>query len=370
MTTKKKKNQKLNKISLIISITLVLIAFFLKKPLVLRPIIWLIALFILALNIKKTNSLKNSTFIVTILCIIFLSFILDAITVITLKRIPIFAYNIINSENARVYKGIAVRVWQCDKENYDDLIVAPFYKKGYMCDADDLAAMDINSFLNSAVENYDDYKNMYIKIKGKISKKNGQNYLEMRPYETSDITVNGYVNFADNITLRIVFPNNSHELDDYDVYDEITIVGLVKNLEKENEKNYIYMSDSRVVSEINLNEFTITATPEKECTGKNLIYTSDDNKIYLYCLEDIIVNYADDNKYEIATALSSNKLTIDNLKVNPKEILVDDETNNTIYQYDDYSIMFCNPETSEDIIIGNKNMKFDSVTCDIKIEQE
>lgn len=371
MTTKKQKNQKLNKISLIISILFLILAIILQKPLVIRPILWLIAILLLAFNIKKTKKIKSSTFIITILVILFASIALDGIVVIQFKRIPIFAYNIINSKNARVYNGIGVRVWQCDKEDYNDLIAVPFYKKGYMCNADDMPAMEANSFLNSVVENYDDYKNMYIKIKGKISKKNGQNYIEMRPYENTDITINGYVNFADNITLRILFPNNSHDLDDYDIYDEITIIGIVKNLEQENEKYIIYMYDSKVVSEINLKEFSITATPEEKCqTEKNLIYTSDNQKVYTYCLSQIVVSYADGNKYEIASSLSSNKLTTDDLKKDPLDIKTDEKTKNTIYQYEDYSVMYCNPETSEDIIIGNKNMKFDSVTCDIKIEEQ
>ena len=68
------------------------------------------------------------------------------------------------------------------------------------------------------------------------NKKNGQNYIEMQPYETNSITVNGYVTFADNITLKIVFKDNTQELDYYDVYDEITIVGIIKNIEADKDR--------------------------------------------------------------------------------------------------------------------------------------
>lgn len=369
MTKQKKNTTKLNKQVIIISIILMIIAFTLRTPLVLRPILWIVAIIILAIDIKATKKVKTSKLLLIIVALFLVSIILDGITVITLKRIPVFAYNIVNTEKTRVYNGIGIRVWQCDKNDFSNLIVDPFYKKGYMCDAEDIAAIDANSFLNSVVENYEDYKNTYIKIKGKISKKNGQNYIEMKPYETTNITLNGYVNFADNITLRILFQNNTDELDSYDVYDEITVVGIVKNLDKENEKYIIYMYDSKVVSNMNLNEYEITATSEKKCSKeKTMIYSNEANSISTYCLEEIIVSYGDGNKYELATALSANKITIENLKANPIEIKQNEETKDTLYRFDNYSILFCNPETSKEIIIGNKNMTFSSVTCQTKVE--
>lgn len=369
-----KKNCKRNKsnynIYILISILIIIISFLIYKPLVLRPILIIIAILIFSYVVRKKYKLKNSSTIITILILVFISIILDTIAVVTLNRIPIFAYNIITNKNVRVYNSIGIRVWQCDKDDYNNLIVDPFYKKGYMCDAENMEALEVNSFLNSVVENYKDYKNMYLKINGKISKKNGQNYIEMKPYESTDITVNGYVNFADNITLRIIFQENASELDDYDIYDEITIVGIIKNLEQENDKYIVYMYDSKVVSKIDLKEYTITATAEKKCSQeKTLIYSNETNDVYLYCLEDVIVSYKD-NKYEIATALSANKLNIDNLKDDPEDIEINEENQDTIYRFENYSVLFCNSETSKDIIIGNKNMKFSSVTCNIKDNQE
>lgn len=370
MKKQKKKATKLNKPVFIIAILLMITAFLLRTPLVLRPILWTIAILLLAINIKVTKKSKTSTMLVYIILFFLISIVIDGIMVITLKRIPVFAYNIISTEKTRVYNGIGIRVWQCDKKDFSNIIVDPFYKKGYMCDAEDIAAIDANSFLNSVIENYEDYKNTYIKIKGKISKKNGQNYIEMKPYETTNITVNGYVNFADNITLRILFPNNTNELDSYDVYDEITVVGIIKNMEKEQENYIIYMYDSKVVSNINLKEYEITATAEKKCSEeKKIIYNNEVNTVSTYCLEEIIITYADDNKYELSTALSSNKINIENLKENPLEINQNEETGDTLYRFNNYSILFCNPNTSKEIIIGNKTMKFSSVTCTSKVEE-
>lgn len=364
------KQFKLNAPMLLISIILFIITFIIKNGLAIRPILWIISIILLIINVTINNKFKKTTIIFLLVLSFLISIALDGIISITFKRIPVFSYNIISTNNSRVYNGIGIRVWQCDKNNYDNLIVDPFYNKGYLCDAKDIDVVDSNSFLNSVVENYNDYKNSYVKIKGKISKKTGQNYIEMRPYETTNITVNGYVTFADNITLRIIFKNSEEVLDNYDVYDEITIVGIIKNLENNSNKYIIYMYDSKVVSDINLNEYTISATQEQKCSIEpNILYSSDTNNIYSYCLEEIIVSYGENNKYELSNALSSNKIKIEDLYKNPKEIINNEDNENKIYRFDNYSVLVCDKNTSKDIIIGNKKMSFKDVSCQTKIEE-
>ncbi len=371
--TKTKKNSekkiKINLIFLIISIVMIVSAIIMKENLAIRTVLWITSVLLLTLNIGISNKLKKTVSLI-LMCIFFIiSVIADGIIVITLKTIPIFSYNIISTEKSIVYNALGVRVWQCDKNNFKDIIVDPFNKKGYMCDAEDISAIDSNSFLNSVVTNYDDYKNNYVKITGKISKKTGQNYIEMRPYKASDITVNGYVEFADNITLRIIFNNNEPKLDEYDVYDEITIVGIVKNLEQESSKYVIYMYDNKVVSNINLNEYTITVTTEKKCSDELIpVYSNESINIYSRCLEEVIISYPDNN-YELQNALSSNKITINELYENSDEIETYPEDERKIYRYDNYSVLVCDQTKSKDIIIGNKKMSFDDATCKLKVEQ-
>lgn len=369
MKEEQKKTFNINIFVLVISIVLIAISIYIKSAHFLRPILIVLAIILIALNVGISNKLKKTTTISFIITLIIIFLVIDGVIVIVFNRIPIFAYNIISTENTRVYNSIGVRVWQCDKNDFDNLIVDPFYKKGYMCNAKDIDVIDSNSFLNSIVTNYNQYKNMYVKIKGKISKKTGQNYIEMRPYENSDITINGYVNFADNITLRVIFNNNEAVLDEYDVYDEITIVGIVKNLENEANKYVVYMSDSKVVSNINLNEYVLTATTEKKCTKtKQLIYTNDTSNVYSYCLEEIIVSYPD-NKYELSAALSSNKISIEKLYDDPNKVESYEDDNRKIYRFDDYSILVCDQLLSKDIVIGNKKMSFKDIECQPKVEE-
>ena len=362
-TTKEaKKNKKVSKNLIIISIILLIISLLIKKTMAIRTILYLLSLVVLVIGIKyKRKKFKDAFFIFIVAFAAYI--ILDGIIVVTFKRIPIFSYNIITTGKTRVYNSIGVRVWQCDKDNYKDLVVDPFYNKGYICDVDEIDPIQSNSFLNSVIENYDEYKNTYVKITGKISKKNGQNSIEMQPYTTTDITVNGYVTFADNITLRILFKQSEPLLDQYDVYDEITVVGIIKNMEQSHNKYVVYMYDTKISSNINLNDYKITTVNSNKCTLSDAIYSNEKNILYKYCLEDIIVSFGEDNQYELATALSSNKITIRDLYYGAKEE-TNEEDGTVIYRLDNYSLLICDSNKSNKIVIGNAKMKFSDINCD------
>lgn len=359
----------INFIILIICIILLTTSIVINEANFIRPLMWIIAIILICINLKLKNKIKTSKIIILSLSLLTISIVVDGIIVYTFKRIPIFSYNIISTEKTVVYNSIGMRVWQCDKNKFDNLIVDPFYVNGYMCDAEDITPIDSNSFLNAVIENHSEYHNKFVKINGKISKKNGQNYIEMRPYSTSEITMNGYVEFADNITLRIIFNNSEPALDNYDIYDEITVVGIVKNIENKSNKYVIYMYDSKVVSSINLNEYTVTITSSKECLVEpKLIFKSDTQDIYTYCIEDAIISYPD-NKYELPQALSANKIAIDDLYSNSEQLEKHQDNNSTIYRFESYSILVCDQTLSKDIYIGNSAMTFNDVTCNLKVEQ-
>ena len=367
-----KKEEKIINVSLIVVISSILLlttSVFITKSTPIKPILWFVAIIILSLNLGIKNKFKKTSTLLFFLIFFIISIVTDGIIVYTFKRVPIFSYNIISTEKSRVYNSIGMRVWQCDKNNYKQLIVDPFYKNGYMCNAEDIVPIDSNSFLNAVVENYDEYRNKYVKIRGKISKKSGQNLIEMRPYTSTENSINGYINFADNITLRILFNKTEPLLDDYDVYDEITIVGIIKNIENNNSKYVIYMYDSKVVSTINLNEYAITITSSKKCLAEPILINSNEiNDIYTYCIEDAIVSYPE-HKYELPQALSSNKISIEDIYSNSDETEEDPETGNKIYRFADYSVYVCNPLQSKDIYITNQKVKFSDITCKLKVEE-
>lgn len=353
---------------LIFSIILVSISYILNEGGVLRIFLWLLGILLIILNFFKTYKSKLPTNLLLFVGLFIASIFLDGIVCMTFKKIPLFAYNIINTGDARVYNGIGIRVWKCTKDS-KELIIDPFYNKGYLCNSDSIPAIEVNSFLNSVIENYDDYKNSYIKIKGKISKKTGRNYIEMQPYETTSVTINGHVAFANNITLRILFTEAAEELDNYDMYDDITVLGIIKNLDNESNNYVIYMYESKVVSNIDLSEYKISVTEDSDCSlDTNIIYSNESVNVYTYCIDDMVITYPNDNKYELAVALSSNKITINDLLDTPIEIRKNETDDSYLYIFNDYNVLLCDTNVSKDVFIGNKKMSFDSVTCSSKVE--
>ena len=361
---KKKKTNKekfnLNKPLLLISIILVITSIMIKTSNAIRPILWILAIIVLAININKNTNYKKSKTIIISLIILFASIVIDGVIVYTFKRIPVFTYSIIKKDNNIVYSSLGMRVWQCNEDDYDTLIVDPFYKKGYMCNAKEIETIDINTFLNSVVQNHNEYKNNYVKIKGKISKKSGINSIEMKPYTETENKLNGYVEFAENITLKVIFKEENINLDSYDVYDEITIVGVVKNMENSQGNHIIYMSDTILVSSINLEEYSLTVTKEKKCSKKATeIYSNEGITINKYCLNEVLVTFPD-GQYELSSAISSHKITVDSLFKNP----IKKETganNSELYKFEDYNILVCG--NKKDIYIGHTKLKTTDIKC-------
>ncbi len=372
MAAKKKQKFTVNTRILILGLIIALIAILIKKFTPIRLILMIIAIILVTISLVQKNKiiLKHPRHILTIfLAILFISFLIDTIAVYTLSRIPIYTLSIISTEKTRVYNGIGYRVWQCNKDDYNNLIVDVFNSKGYYCDGEDIEEIDSNSFLNAVIENYDDYKNKFVKIRGKISSKTSRNSIEMKPYTENEITVNGYVNFADNITLVILFNDEEPKLDNYDVYDEILVVGKIKNIESTSNGHVIYMSDSKVVSSESYSTYTITANREYRCTPQSPYIEMDDYHVYTYCLTpDINVSFNGKN-YELASALSSGKVTIKDI-LSKTSTIEEDENGNQIYKYNNYNIVKCNEEKSMDIIIASSDTKISDVVCSLRVIDE
>ncbi len=369
MATKKKQKFTIDKRILIIGLIIALIAILINKFTPLRLILMLISTILVTISLTRQNKvfLKRPRHILTIyLIVLFVSFFIDTIAVYALSRVPIYTISIISTEKTRVYNGIGYRVWQCNKDDYKNLIVDMFNSKGYYCDGEDIEEIDSNSFLNAVIENYADYKNKFVKIRGKISSKTSRNSIEMKPYTENEITVNGYVNFADNITLVILFNEEEPKLDNYDVYDEILVVGQIKNIESTSNGHVIYMSDAKIVSSESYSTYTITANREYKCTAQSEYIEMEDYHVYTYCLTpDINVSFNGKN-YELASALSSGKVKVKDI-LSKTSTIEEDELGNKIYRYGNYNIIECNPKESMDIIITSKDATIEDITCTKKV---
>ena len=355
------KKETITKILISISLIFIILIYIINKASFIRPLLWIVSTILLTAIFRVNKKMPIIKLFAIFLCLFALSLALDGTIAALLKKIHAYSYNITTNNKTRVYNSLGVRVWQCDISK-DEYLVDVFYSKGYLCSAEDLSAIDSNAFLNSIVENYDDYHNQYVKIVGKVSKKNGQNYLEMQPYTESENKINGYVEFASNITLRAIFSPPEKELDNYDIYDEITIIGKVKNLDKSSSQYVIYMYETKVVSTISLSGYQISIVKEDKCSTKNKIFSTDTNDIYTYCLKDVLVSYPDSNN-ELIDSLSSNKILIEDLYSDPNEVLSNEDDESALYKMNDYNILVCDPEYSKDIIIGPPSLDFKSTNC-------
>jgi len=361
MKKRKKKNIDYYKYIFIVPI---IVAFVLRKPSVFRVLLCLVGIGLFVYMFFKHKSKKMLPFII-IGCLFALVF-LDGLFSLAFKRIPIFSYNITSLGDVKVYNSIGLRAWQCDKDNYKNIVVNTFDTKGYACDVSNITTVYSNTFLSTLVENYSDYKNQYVKINGKISKKNGLNYIEMQAYDKNSESLNGYVEFYTNITLRIIFDESKEELDNYDVYDNITVVGVIKNMEVDNNNYVVYMYEADVVSIKKLDNFSVSVTPDSKCDDKILLYMDTNNDVYQYCLLNIVVTYEDESKYDLNTVLSSGKMSIFDLINGYREYTKSDQDDSMLYKFDNYNILVCDEEKSNDVIIGSNKMNFNSVTCSVK----
>ena len=92
-------------------------------------------------------------------------------------------------------------------------------------------------------------------------------------------------------------------------HEVVSRIIKIKNMETNNDKRVIYMSESKIVSNIELDEYEVNAKslPKRKIKdkNKNLIYENKDNKIYTYGINDIRITFKDNLEYELSSALSS-----------------------------------------------------------------
>ncbi|MGM9834426.1 MAG: hypothetical protein ACI31M_01440 [Bacilli bacterium] len=307
------------------------------------------------------NKIKNIPLLIIIGALGML--FIDTVIAINFSRIPVFSYNIITNNNSRVYNAIGYRIWSCEGKPYK---VDKLYKLGYYCDVNDMEEMNSNAFLGEIVDNFDDYKNRYIKISGKISRKESINYIEMQAYQPNGISLNGYVNFSDNVTLRVVFKNGASELSSYDIYDNITVVGKIWYLRENNGNYVVYMDDSKIVNEMNFDNFEIITNDQNSCEmDQKLLYEAADYSLYSTCLDSVIFKFDEKNIYEISSVLSSGKISINKILDRANNKIKEDTTGTEMYIFDKFNIIKCSESTGSAIIIGNSDLTLQDAYCGI-----
>ena len=286
---------------------------------------------------------------------------LDYILVKSTDRVPVFSYVIESNENVKLYNAVGYRVWDCN----GTFVIDKLYQRSYLCDDAYIEEVDSKVFISHVVENFDELENKFVKVKGKISSITGIEYVSMQSYEETDITMNGYVTFADNITLKFKFNGGNENVSNYEVYDNAILIGRVAKLYEDNNKYEIILEDAKIIKDEIYDDFEISVTSKKECDKDDqvsLLVSESTYDIYSSCMDKIVVRYSEDLVYELSFLLTSDKLEIDDILEKANNVSYDKD-NNVLYEFDGFNILECNRDAKKQYIIGNSKLNLESGFC-------
>ncbi len=305
-----------------------------------------IGLGIILLDVCFVLNKKTNIFLIIYLPIllIIITYSIDYIKTYTLKLSPIYVLENKINNNVSIYNSVLYRVYKCEN-NY---IFDNNYKKDFPCDTKLIENIDINKLLNEPQKNYNEYKNNFIKVSGKISKINGNSTLELQEYKKSDNSINGYVEFNNSSKLIVDISNNI--INKYKVYDYITIVGLVKSYNN----NEITLVNTKIEDNDLYNNYKIEVIEKSKCDEDYSLYM---NNYYSKCINNIYIDYGIDI-YELSYAIDDGKIKIDEL-INKGTY--ESYNKNKLYKYDKFKLLAC--QNDKNYLLSN-NEKIDLSLCE------
>lgn len=313
---------------LIIGLLLIIIPFIFSSYNIFRLISVILGILIITISCIFNPNRNIYLIIILPLLLIFVTYSIDIFLYIKFSRIPIYIYEIKSNEKISTYNSFFYRIYKCDNE----LILDYGYEKKYACSNDSLEEITVNDFLLNAEESYNQYKNKFVKITGKISKISGREQIELGLYETVDNSLNGYVNFNNDYKLQV---NLNEDLTKYRIYDYVSVIGRVTSY---NNGTIILQEAYTIPSDI-YNDYTYEITLNNDT---NLVNITDN--YYLYGISTFYVKYAEDAIYELRYLLNDGKINIEDMIDNSGGEILRDEENNIIarnYNFDDFDILVC-----------------------------
>lgn len=303
---------------------------------------------------------KNNVLIRIILLIILLggAFSVDLLLVSKYTRVPIFARNIESSENVKTYNSFFYRVYDCNgKKTFDK-----GYKLSYVCDLNDLKEINIVDLLSDPKKGYNEYKEKFVNVLGKISKITGKESIELALYSKNENSLNGNVSFNLNYNLQI---NTNEDLSKYRIYDYINVYGRVSEIKKTEQGYTLVLKDTLLVPCDLYNEYSYEIVNSDTKALTNLV---SDKDYYYYGISSLNIKYDSDNIYELSYLLTDNRFTWNDLiKSSSYETLKDDEEQEIAkyYTLDKFNLLDCH--NGKKIVI-NKNYKVNKDICDLNLE--
>lgn len=271
------------------------------------------------------------------------------------NHVPILSYEIKSSDTISTYNSLLYRVYNCNGNQVFDFL----YQKNYACDTS-LAEENVNSLLAHIVNNFSEYHNKFINVKGKISGIFGSSEISMQTFETLENGINGQVTFSDNITLTILSNNAFQKVEELKIYDTLNIIGRIDEIKNNGQNKEIIMKDAIIISRNNFATYEINVIKSKSCEADlKLMSKTDEYNYYSSCLDSIYINYDHENRYELSYVLTDKRMTFEMLTQNVEK---QEYKEVDFYEYPDFHVIKC--KNSNNVIIGNGKVKSNASYCD------
>lgn len=347
------------KILLIIGLILIIVPFLVNTYSGFRLISVLLGMVLVVLWFYKRN--KNNIFFTILLFIILIigTYDLDMFLYYKFTRIPLYVIETISSDKVSVYNSIFYRIYNCDSELTFDY----GYDLSYSCSSESLSSLNINDILKDPEDLYSTYKGKFIKVEGKISKITGNDSLTLSLYELSDDTLNGYVNFNLNYNIKV---NTNESLNNYRVYDNIVVIGLVKSIDALDGVYTITLDDTLLIPDSVYDDYEISIVSGNE----GLTNLVKENDYYFYDIDEFNIIYDEENIYELSYLLLDSRLTWDDLIVIKTYKTIkneDDEELVKIYSEEEYTLLDC---ANGKKIVANRKTEVDETICDLELSSQ
>ncbi len=333
-------------IFLIIGLFLIVIPYFINVYSIYRLIS--VCLGIILVDISFIFQEKKNIFLLfyfPILLLIF-TYSIDYIKTYTLNLKSIFVIENKINEKVSIYNSLLYRVFDCDGEYIFD----NNYEDNYNCDTSLITEIDINKLLNEPKNSYHEYKNDFIKVRGKISKISGTSSIELQAYTEVDGSVNGYVKF--NETSKLIINLNGDYVSNYKIYDYIIVVGLLDSYDSKT--NTLTLTDTLIEENNIYDNYDIHVIESSKCSHELKEYV---DGVYLYCLDNIYLDYKVD-KYELSYSLKDKKVTLDSIKKGSETEVIDDKK---VFYLDKFNIISCSEDKN---IFVSKEEKINVSICE------
>ena len=340
-------------ILLILGVILLIIPFIFNDYSIVRLILLALGIFLVTLSLVFFKKRNIFLIILTPIILICLSYALDTFLFYQFNRIPLFVYEVKSSDRMRTYNSFFYRIFDCN----GDLSLDYGYINDYVCSEDDLDTIDINTFLSDPAKAYDEYKNKFVKLRGKISKLSGTASLELSPYTTADNSLNGYVNFNNNYVVRV---NVDESLSSYRIYDNITVIGRVAGEFEENNVTVINLLDTLLIPSDIYDSFSFEIVNND---NKELVSLESLQNYYLYGISSLTVKYANDAIYELSYLITDSRFTLDDIIGDASATNLYDEEEvlqAKAYELEKFNVLVCENDRK---IIGNKSFDLTIDLC-------